>query len=90
MINAILYLFNDNDHFIGFQTSFLKHEVGTLRDTNDQLRATLDMKTETERNLNVTHEELKREISQRDIDTRKYMNKCEELQFKVWLSIIIL
>ena len=60
-----------------------KHEVQALRDQNEQLRATINVKTEAERNLNLTQENLYQSIKVKENESKHMVLKCEELQFRV-------
>lgn len=61
----------------------MRQELRGLRDHNEQLQATIDMKTEAERTLNMTQERLHVEIQEKEKVKSSISLKCEELQFKL-------
>lgn len=65
------------------EVAAFKHEVQALRDQNEQLRATIEVKAESERTLNQTQESLYQTIREKESDSKNMELKCEELKFKV-------
>ena len=61
----------------------LEKDLQSYKDHNEQLRATIDMKTESERTLNQTQESLYLSIKEKESEKKNMVLKCEELQFKV-------
>ena len=74
------------------EVAAFKHEVQALRDQNEQLRATIEVKAESERTLNQTQESLYQTIREKESDSKNMELKCEELKFKVgpWVTDIFL
>lgn len=61
----------------------LEKDLRSYKDHNEQLRATIEMKAESERVLNLTQETLYQNIKEKEADNKNIVLKCEELQFRV-------
>ena len=61
----------------------LEKDLRSYKDHNEQLRATIEMKAEAERTLNMTQETLYQSIKEKETDNKNIVLKCEELQFRV-------
>jgi len=61
----------------------LKRENMSMRNINEQLEATISMKTASERNLSMTESTLREELGQKVNETNNLSLKCEELHFKL-------
>lgn len=63
----------------------LEKDLRSYKDHNEQLRATIEMKAESERALNLTQETLYQNIKEKEADNKNIVLKCEELQFRLSL-----
>merc|ERR1712176_1028930 len=63
----------------------LEKDLRSYKDHNEQLRATIEMKAESERALNLTQETLYQNIKEKEADNKSIVLKCEELQFRLSL-----
>ncbi|KAL5268868.1 hypothetical protein ACHWQZ_G002639 [Mnemiopsis leidyi] len=63
----------------------LEKDLRSYKDHNEQLRATIEMKAESERTLNLTQESLYQSIKEKESDNKNMVLKCEELQFRLSL-----
>ena len=80
IIHTLTHLYN---LFQAEDIPALEKDLRSYKDHNEQLRATIEMKAESERTLNLTQESLYMSIKEKEADNKNMVLKCEELQFRV-------
>ena len=63
--------------------SFLEREMQSIKNVNEQLEATIAMKTASERNMSISEMSMKNELASKIKELENLSLKCEELKYKI-------